>query len=93
MNALKRLTKQARPQVTLGKAPGQRQRLAVTPNDESVLAETRSILFEPQTAGGLLLSLARTDAAALLYALTSDNVPAVEIGEVLPPGKQLIGII
>jgi hypothetical protein len=44
-------------------------RPAVTPYDESVPAETRTILFDSQTAGGLLLSVARADAAALLDAL------------------------
>ena len=61
--------------------------------DESVPAEIRTILFDPQTAGGLLLSVARADSAALLDALKSAGVPAVEIGEVLPPGKPLIGVV
>jgi selenide, water dikinase len=61
--------------------------------DESVPAEIRTILFDPQTAGGLLLSVARSDAAALLNALTDVGVPAVEIGEVLPPGKPLIQVV
>jgi selenide, water dikinase len=61
--------------------------------DESVPAEIRTILFDPQTAGGLLLSVARSDAAALLDALKSAGVPAVEIGEVLPPGKPLIHVV
>jgi selenide,water dikinase len=61
--------------------------------DESVPAEIRTILFDPQTAGGLLLSVARSDAAALLTALTDAGVPAVEIGEVLPPGKPLIQVV
>jgi selenide,water dikinase len=46
-----------------------------------------------QTAGGLLLSVARADTAALLDALKSAGVPAVEIGEVLPPGKPLIQVV
>jgi selenide, water dikinase len=56
-------------------------------------AEIRTILFDPQTAGGLLLSVARSDTAALLDALKSAGVPAVEIGEVLPPGKPLIQVV
>jgi selenide,water dikinase len=60
---------------------------------ESVPAEIRTILFDPQTAGGLLLSVARSDSAALLDALKSAGVPAVEIGEVLPPGKPLIQVM
>jgi selenide,water dikinase len=60
---------------------------------ESVPAEIRTILFDPQTAGGLLLSVARADAASLLIALASFGVPAVEIGEVLPQGKPLIQVV
>jgi hypothetical protein len=41
----------------------------------------------------LLLSVARSDAAALLDALKSADVPAVEIGEVLPPAKPLIHVV
>ena len=58
----------------------------------SVPEELRTILFDPQTAGGLLLSVARPDAEALLAALRTAGVPAVEIGEVLPQGKPLIKI-
>jgi selenophosphate synthase len=50
------------------------------------------ILFDSQTAGGLLLSVARAHTAALLTALTDADVPAVEIGEVLPPRKPLIEV-
>jgi selenide, water dikinase len=60
---------------------------------ESVPADIRTILFDPQTAGGLLLSVARSDAASLLDALASFGVPAVEIGEVLPPGEPLIEVL
>jgi selenide, water dikinase len=60
--------------------------------DHGIPEEIRTILFDPQTSGGLLLSVARADTAALLAALTDAGVPAVEIGEVLPPGKPLIQI-
>jgi selenide,water dikinase len=60
--------------------------------DDSVPEEIRTILFDPQTAGGLLLSVARADTDALLDALKSAGVPAMEIGEVLPPHKPLIRI-
>jgi selenide,water dikinase len=59
----------------------------------AVPEEIRTILFDPQTAGGLLLSVARADAAPLLQALISAGVPAMEIGEVLPPGKPLIQVV
>jgi selenide,water dikinase len=61
--------------------------------DQNVPEEIRTILFDPQTAGGLLLSVARADAAPLLVALQNAGVAAVEIGEVLPPGKPLIQVV
>jgi selenide,water dikinase len=52
----------------------------------------KTLLFDPQTAGGLLLSVAGEDAEALLAALKIAGVPAAEIGEVLPQGKPLIRV-
>jgi selenide, water dikinase len=57
-----------------------------------VSAEVKTLLFDPQTAGGLLLSVADEDANALLAALNAAGVPAVEIGDVLPAGKALIRV-
>jgi selenide,water dikinase len=50
----------------------------------------KTILFDPQTAGGLLISVAHNDFAALTRALHAADVPAIEIGEVLPRTKPLI---
>ena len=61
--------------------------------DGSVPDELRTILFDPQTAGGLLISVAGDDAAALISALQGAGVTAVEIGEVLPQGKPLIRVV
>jgi selenide,water dikinase len=61
--------------------------------EANVPEEIRTILFDPQTAGGLLLSVARSDADSLLTALNNAGVPAVEIGEVLPQGKPLIRVV
>ncbi len=58
--------------------------------DDSVPEEVRTMLFDPQTAGGLLLSVAKSDAENLIAKLKATSVPAVQIGEVLPPGKPLI---
>jgi selenide,water dikinase len=60
--------------------------------DESVPEEIRTMLYDPQTAGGLLLSVAPDDSETLLNALQKAGVPAVEIGEVLPQSKPLISI-
>ena len=54
--------------------------------------EIKTILYDPQTAGGLLLSVAREDVGSLVSALKAVRVPAVEIGEVLPAAKPLIRV-
>ena len=60
--------------------------------DESVPADIRTLLFDPQTAGGLLISVAAEDAAPLARALEDAGVSAVEIGEVIPLTKPLIKV-
>jgi selenide,water dikinase len=57
-----------------------------------VSEEVKTILFDPQTAGGLLISVASEDAVELKRALNSIGVPAVEIGEVLSVAKPLIAV-
>jgi selenide,water dikinase len=54
--------------------------------------EIKAILFDPQTAGGLLISVAAEDTVELTRTLDAAGVPAVEIGEVLPEGKLLITV-
>jgi selenide,water dikinase len=54
--------------------------------------EVKTTLFDPQTAGGLLISVASEDATELLQALNATGVPAVEIGEVLPATKPLLTV-
>ncbi len=58
--------------------------------EDGVPDEVRTVLFDPQTAGGLLISVTADMAAKLLGALSSASVPAVELGEVLPLTKPLI---
>jgi len=60
--------------------------------DESVPADIRALLFDPQTAGGLLISVTSEGSAALCQTLNAAGVPAVEIGEVLPITKPLIHV-
>ena len=49
---------------------------------DDVSEELRTVLFDPQTAGGLLTAVNQESAGDLLQALRSAGVPAQEIGEV-----------
>jgi selenide,water dikinase len=60
--------------------------------DASVVDDLRTLLFDPQTAGGLLIAVAADEANALRSALRAAGVPAVEIGEVVPRTKPLIRV-
>jgi selenide,water dikinase len=58
--------------------------------DEAVPEEVRALLFDPQTAGGLLIST--SDGRNLARALNDAGVNAVEIGQVLPNANPRIRI-
>lgn len=58
--------------------------------DDDVPQDVRTLLFDPQTAGGLLIST--SDGVPLAEALRAAGVPAVAIGEVLPAAKPLISV-
>jgi selenide, water dikinase len=60
--------------------------------DDGVAEDLRAILFDPQTAGGLLISVAAEDSGRLTQALNVAGVSAVEIGEVLVRAKPLITV-
>ena len=59
--------------------------------DAMVPEETRTLLYDPQTAGGLLIST--PDGDALLKALNASGVSAAQIGEVVPLGKPRIAVV
>ncbi len=61
--------------------------------EEGISDEIKTMLFDPQTAGGLLISVAHEDSLELTRALNAAGVPAVEIGEVLPSSKPLISLV
>jgi selenide, water dikinase len=58
-----------------------------------VPADLLTLLFDPQTAGGLLIAVAEKDVVRLLADLTSAGVDAVEIGEALPKQSPLIAVL
>ncbi len=58
--------------------------------EPSVPEDVRTMLYDPQTAGGLLIST--PDGPALAEALTGAGVSAVIVGEVLARSKPLIAI-
>jgi selenide,water dikinase len=58
--------------------------------ESGIPEELKTILYDPQTAGGLLIST--SNPAPLLAALQAAQVPAVQIGEVLPAAKPRIKI-
>jgi selenide,water dikinase len=61
--------------------------------EDGISDEMRTILFDPQTAGGLLISVASEDATELTRALAAAGVAAAEIGEVLSSTKPLIVVV
>jgi len=52
----------------------------------------RTLLFDPQTAGGLLIAVAGGDAKPLEQKLAAASVPVSKIGEVSESTKPLIQI-
>jgi selenide,water dikinase len=60
---------------------------------DDVPEDVRTLFYDPQTAGGLLISVAETDAAQLTTQLGDAGVNAVEIGEVVEKQKPLIAVL
>jgi selenide,water dikinase len=55
--------------------------------------DLKTLLYDPQTAGGLLLSVPSEIAKGLIAAMEVAGVAAVRVGEVLPESKKLIELI
>ena len=60
--------------------------------ERELSAEIKALLFDPQTAGGLFVSVASTQAAKLQQELREHGIPAAHIGEVRDSTKPLITI-
>jgi selenide, water dikinase len=60
---------------------------------DAIPDDVRTILFDPQTAGGLLISVAARHAGRLTESLRKAAVPAAEIGEVVARTKPLISVL
>ena len=58
--------------------------------DEGISEDLKALLFDPQTAGGLLVSA--TESSRLSEALNTAGIPAAQIGAVLPNSKPRIQI-
>jgi selenide,water dikinase len=58
---------------------------------DGISDEVKAILYDPQTAGGLLIAVASS--AELIGALNRAGVAAVEIGEVVAASKPLISVV
>lgn len=60
---------------------------------DHVPEDIRTMLYDPQTAGGLLIAVAERDAEELLSAMRDAGVPAVRVGEVVEQGKPVIRVV
>jgi selenide,water dikinase len=60
--------------------------------EDGVSEELKTILFDPQTAGGLLIAVAAEQSESLKVALNEAGVAAVSIGEVVARDKPLIAV-
>lgn len=65
----------------------------VVEREGTVSDELWTLLFDPQTAGGLLISVSTADCEELLKELRSAGIPGARVGRVLPAGKPLIQVL
>ncbi len=61
--------------------------------DGDVPQDVLTLLYDPQTAGGLLISIGESDAEKLVAELCNSGIDANEIGEVVTKQKPLIAVL
>jgi len=59
---------------------------------DDVPEDIRTLLYDPQTAGGLLIAVTASDSERLRSELRSSGISAAEVGEVLQKQKPLIAV-
>ena len=77
--------------------PGASKIIVTSPNALSATSppiadDLETLLFDPQTAGGLLVSVAQNDCEELVVEMQSAGIPARSIGKVTGSQKPLIRI-
>lgn len=60
--------------------------------EKDIPEELKAILYDPQTAGGLLISIAPDDSEKLVRDLNNVGIPARNVGNVAESAKPLIGV-
>jgi selenide,water dikinase len=60
---------------------------------DGIPEEIKTLLFDPQTAGGLLISVTEDRADELVTVFNSAGIPVAEIGKILSGTKPLIQIL
>ena len=60
---------------------------------DSIPDEVKNLLYDPQTSGGLLLSVAPHAVAQILPALRAQDIPTQDIGEVVEKTHPLIRVL
>jgi selenide,water dikinase len=61
--------------------------------DDEVSDDMKTLLFDPQTAGGLVIAVAREHRLELVESLEAAGVKATEIGEVVLGSNPLIRVV
>jgi selenide,water dikinase len=60
--------------------------------ERELTPEFQALLFDPQTAGGLFISMNPKDSQSLLNDLVAQGLPAAVVGEVIPDQKPMIRV-